>query len=375
MKTVFSNREIPHIWATQSRGDEVRGAGSIRARGAFLFSYREVIGVIDGNRAIISSYSWSVTTAKHQRQASQATNHKARVYLPVVFPDTCGHDTTASYLAALASVCKATAQENLVTLAKMCASARTINQKIRKRVSDIEACLNFAGEPVPALSTLADVKLWANGALVQSETERAVNFINSTLDQANSTLAQLKDGYLQNNAVTRLRHLANGMPGAPISAGPFISSYGRAMADLQKHGISFPANTLALPAIVSECETLQVKMENAQQKRITKKYAEQIASWRAGSDPLLPRDLPPMLRLASGNVETSWGAKVPVTVCPSLWAMVNDARKAKTNKHYDNVPVGMYSLNTITAKGDLIIGCHRIPYSEVRAIAKQLNYI
>lgn len=85
-------------------------------------------------------------------------------------------------------------------------------------------------------------------------------------------------------------------------------------------------------------------------------------------------------------IETSMGARVPVAAAPMVWAAVQatragiigdahhpryDATEARIFKRL--VRIGDYPLDRIDADGTLHAGCHSIPYSELRAMARALN--
>jgi hypothetical protein len=77
MKTVFNNRELPHVFASQSQ-DEGRGS-HMSFRGGVLYSYSTAIYRIasfKGKQYLIeNSNSFSNTTGKHQSYAWRALHH------------------------------------------------------------------------------------------------------------------------------------------------------------------------------------------------------------------------------------------------------------------------------------------------------------
>lgn len=76
MKTVFSNREVPHIWAQQT---QPTGRGSnIFFEGATIYSYGHhfPIATIKGNDVFFTLRSYSNTTAKHISRTQWAVSHK-----------------------------------------------------------------------------------------------------------------------------------------------------------------------------------------------------------------------------------------------------------------------------------------------------------
>lgn len=76
MKTVFTNNEVPHIWALQNQSE---GRGSnIFFEGATIYSYGRhfPIATIKGNDVFFTTRSYSKTTAKHISRTMGAISHK-----------------------------------------------------------------------------------------------------------------------------------------------------------------------------------------------------------------------------------------------------------------------------------------------------------
>ena len=77
MKTKYSsNRELIHIWASDSTPDIEKRANSMSCQHDKLYSYSTVISQIISNDIVIhNTANYSVTTSKQQGMASYATNH------------------------------------------------------------------------------------------------------------------------------------------------------------------------------------------------------------------------------------------------------------------------------------------------------------
>ena len=77
MRTVVKPAEVPHLWAHATQ-DEARNAqGNVSFHGPSLYSYNAIIGQrVEPRKGdvyfLLSSLSFSVTTAKHQNAASYA---------------------------------------------------------------------------------------------------------------------------------------------------------------------------------------------------------------------------------------------------------------------------------------------------------------
>lgn len=142
---------------------------------------------------------------------------------------------------------------------------------------------------------------------------------------------------------------------------------------------TFAPDMPAIAVTVSDDElraamTVRKAAEAAARTRAAVADAQARAEWRTGDHYAAPGDT--MLRL-SGNretIETSRGARVPVSVAPALWALVQRARAGDVFEIPASASnVGDFTLRDITAEGDLIVGCHHIRYAELDALAGVLG--
>lgn len=117
------------------------------------------------------------------------------------------------------------------------------------------------------------------------------------------------------------------------------------------------------------------------QAKVQKELAEPIAKWREGDIPILPaeaRELPTVLRLRDGMVETSLGASVPAPhaarALQIIRALMTDGKLPwQSNGHC--IRLGHYKLDSIERNGTIHAGCHVIPWVEVERIAPALERI
>lgn len=133
---------------------------------------------------------------------------------------------------------------------------------------------------------------------------------------------------------------------------------------------------------------MQRKRERtAQTKQATALY---VSWWRGGGIGECP---PPAsgsstlphtaLRISSDgeHVETMRGAQIPVRHARRLWPVICLAKQwgdKGTDKpallaNAVGMKLGVYTLNSITAQGDTLVGCHSIEYEEMALIAEQLG--
>ena len=83
MKKVFSNSELPHIWAAQSQDSGRTSNGSFYFDGPTIYSYGRhfPIATIEGENVFFTLRSYSNTTAKHIGKTRAAVSHKNFIYV------------------------------------------------------------------------------------------------------------------------------------------------------------------------------------------------------------------------------------------------------------------------------------------------------
>lgn len=82
-----------------------------------------------------------------------------------------------------------------------------------------------------------------------------------------------------------------------------------------------------------------------------------------------------LCRVVGDEVITSMNAKVPIKHAKRLLKIVYRVVAARSEYKMDSnhpIHIGYYSVNSITADGDVKIGCHEIKWSEVQLLGKQL---
>lgn len=108
-------------------------------------------------------------------------------------------------------------------------------------------------------------------------------------------------------------------------------------------------------------------------------YADKVAAWRGGAGVSIPyrHDAPTMLRLIDKGqtIETSRGARVPVSVAAGLWQGAKDCRRQGhvLKVEAGRAAVGDYALREIRADGSLVIGCHVLEFAELERMAATLG--
>lgn len=361
MRTNYPTADVFHRWAHQRDAHRITNRSNVHADGACLYSYAECIGIITDGRAIISSYNWSMTTNKHQWKARQAASHLNPVYLPCHFP----RDGSLPHLAQMATTEARTLLKNIDHGNK----ARMINKTIAAQYADYCTLLDFASTiqdtlPAARVDTLADLRALRDGQLVQDKLSRLngkAGALKLSIDAARNVVKrELWHGV--EHTIDQIRKL-------PTECAQLAIDYANDQLPTPDYLTKLPAQAAR---ILPKLEALQA----ARAAELVRINAEDIAHWRAGDNRQLHRDLPPLLRITGDAIQTSWGASVPVTVAPALWQMVVLARANSVGcTDCGRAKVGDYTLDAINSDGSITVGCHKIAYSELEIIARELKYI
>ena len=117
----------------------------------------------------------------------------------------------------------------------------------------------------------------------------------------------------------------------------------------------------------------QLKAQKERAEREAAENAENIRAWLAGEAESFRGhySLPVMLRANGEDMETSRGARVPLTHAKRAVLRVAKVRAAGQawRRNGSTLPVGHYHIDSISETGDVVAGCHRIAWSEIERFA------
>ena len=128
----------------------------------------------------------------------------------------------------------------------------------------------------------------------------------------------------------------------------------------------------------------RIKKENAERKALelayeTERKARQaliLSNWLNGESNQRPQGGKIYLRIQRDEIQTSWGANIPVKSAKVLWVKIQRVKESGVEYTPENAyNVGHYRLNKISILGNVTIGCHYIEYEQLQNIAKQLGLI
>jgi hypothetical protein len=124
-----------------------------------------------------------------------------------------------------------------------------------------------------------------------------------------------------------------------------------------------------------EMNRLRVEREAERRRKYREEAWPTLKRWLRGEGGSryfqTPRPLP---RIYADIVETTWGASVPLDIAKSLYWLAIRCRR----EHREFVPTrairaGDFTLSRIKPNGDLVVGCHDIPFWFMRYAAWRNN--
>lgn len=126
-------------------------------------------------------------------------------------------------------------------------------------------------------------------------------------------------------------------------------------------------------ALALQADKARKAQEKIRKAERIKEQAENLAKWKAGEDVRAYFEVT-ALRIKGDEIETSRGAKIPVEHAIRAYPILKrlHERDSSVDISAHSIKLGHYSVNRVE-KNDLIVGCHKIPFSEIYSIANQLN--
>jgi|SRR5579871_45240 hypothetical protein len=313
-KRVFPTSEVPHLWAHKSKAEARNPQGNLFFEGDVIFSYR-------------TSYPI----------ASHVTNSRGEC--AVLFRSGKAYSvTTAGHMSAV-----------------RCSIPSSVPVF---EVPNVKAKWDYAPEGVDHPTNIAAYVQDSKEALEAARNARAYGI--STLDTAFGYRNRCEE-YCEFFDVP-----------FPASSFDFLPS-GEALETLR--------------AKLSERESRATAKRNAKREAERKAWEErsriealeleeQLALWKAGNpNARLGWSAPMALRIVGNVVETSRGARVPVSHAKLALRLVRHT--VTTGREYKRTvepfKIGAYAVDKITTDGTLHAGCHVIPLSAIEEIAPLLE--
>jgi hypothetical protein len=349
MKTVFTGREIFHVFAAQKQWEGKTGNRNVSFRDTVLFSYAQPIARIvpetsHGSKvALITSRKFSITTSGHTRAASSALSHFRVFYVPLIH---LGEKQGA----------------NINYLWDMYSKAVAENMKARNLPWWIEETPEGL-KPKRDYNPLCD--------LARDVEDFAECFGLGAYDGFGGSGAEMtwKEDTRRIIAHHAARIARQNTP--------------QAIAKREKDKVKRAAQNAKKNRQEAE---RRARIEKEREERNAKEdatRAERIEAWRKGGAALFSRDLNTLphalLRVKGDTLETSHGARVPLEDAKRVFAFITRGLAIAPNmpgeKSYRaKLAIGQYSLDEIFANGDFRAGCHSIKYEEAARLAAEIGF-
>lgn len=377
MKTVYTGREVPHIFAQRNIPAARNSNDTLRFDGATLRSYAEPIAhFLPDGRCLVSVDKFSVTTSKHQAWTRYALNHMPTVWVTdlwrlVDIVTYRGEHETLEYIKRRMA--------NIAALESRLEKQRSDWKKSETR-QEIQVETESAAIAWQALGKRGDWRKTAGSEIVKRDRAEKRRRYQSTKDSLAAAidvdmsrlservaeieargetyqgatffaLENLRDDLMRRDALGALRH-------------PLTSA---AWKDARKlMGKAWAAEYLALARRVeTAAQSLQPRIDELRAAHIAAERltnAEKLEKWLNGDNVAAPRLCEVVCRVKGDTVETSQGARVPLNDALRVVKLAKACRDKGEGMQRETFATGPYKGVTVDALGNVTIGCHRLTW-------------
>jgi hypothetical protein len=410
VKHVVNAATVLHFYANQSQSDARTPSYNLKFEGKRLWSYTtqvaEFVTLRNGSELLLINDSrYSVTTSKQIRWLYQAASHKAKrgvEYFKLVLSAIGSFKSVDAACTVIQSI--KSEIDNLEGKANRARSEWRKNDYCRQ-IAKLKDTAEFiwhetTGENVGDIFETVKTRVEGfNRATAIKGFERALiemrNAVNLALnvelnpqytgyrEMSESQLTEWRTLEVANSYQSLARHFprdisvgfafvdsAGKCEAERLMGKKYVAAYRKAVKAFEPIRIEFMVRHDSAVAEVNRLWAERNARENAARDI---ENAEKLAAWLALESDYPPRVSVIQCRVKGGEVQTTQGARVPLA---DALAMVRLAKACRaTGKAYSTQDkVGQYRLTSISAAGDLTIGCHFIPWdSIVAAMARYMG--
>ena len=128
---------------------------------------------------------------------------------------------------------------------------------------------------------------------------------------------------------------------------------------------------------IKENKRKSIEAEKRKKARELAEAKEGIEKWRNHETSYCPYVAGYLLRVKdSETIETSRRAEVPMDDAKKLWKLVQHVVETgqQWKRNGKTFEIGVYSVDLIHSSGDMVVGCHKIEYSEMLNLATKLGW-
>lgn len=395
MKTVFSNQELFHIYASGTQSHGRSSNGNVYFEGGVLYSYGKhfPIALEYGDKYLFTNDSYSMTTSKHVSQARRALRHRDCIELPalrvvqeLLWIKKRAKQGDKYYKQDLpkqaAAYCKGMARE-----------IQNAQEKLKRARSDWMQ-KHWQGEI--ELHEFAARFVWQNiagrksdpikGALKQDKQERKGRLITGIIYDVDQftrgakfakareyalEIAKMRRNLLRNEHDRKdLEYIAIRVRAAcesrmsdlrrkntVINAGnrEFMTKAWQSKLNAAYNNAELAIERYINPIYAVACAEVKRFQDMTRKEKEARFHAREIHG-------ISGRDI--ICRVHKENVETSGGARVPLDHAIRLFKFAEHCRN--DGKGYEGgLNIGAYNLNKIEPSGNVTIGCHYITWEAI----------
>lgn len=381
MKTVFTVREVPHIFAARQQDEGRNSNRTLWFEGDVLSSNAQPIAMFHGDVVLITSDSFSVTTGKHTSWARYALNHLESVSVPS--------------LKKLQDVIKYRGERAALDyIAERIKDADAIRDKMKRMRADWkisnaqgeiatqERAAAIAWQAIGRQGDWREVfgaeyaafKRAARIAMYQRAGDSLVGFLDTftttdKLEYCNASAVSPRERLCRSeNTARNIRYadFIGALRGDGIGETPNWAECKELMP--AEFVAQYRANVARLADMAATFQTLADELRPQLAELERAEHAEKIAQWMRGENVSLWGIGETLCRVINGDtVETSKGARVPLADAERVVRLAQRCRAAGETFQKQTFATGSYQGIAVDAEGNVTIGCHRMTY---RAIAE-----
>lgn len=363
-RTVFDNPMVAHIWAAQRQPHGRSSNGNISFSGSTLYSYATPIARLvrsaDGSTvALLDRASYSVTTSRHQQYARSAAGHLTP--LSVKYVTARGEGCAPSIPWGLED------WKSAEEIAGLCAADwevyRIHTANMRALLEAFDASVSDMMGRRPSINT--------EGTLWESD----------TVECAHGVLAGLLRPAVEYAETFDLPAPRRNLPEIALMV---AQSFAHKLALWNEPKAKAKRDKARARTAAGRTEQEAARHEARQEEARLRMLdaVQRLFKWREGASVpgyLLPHDttLGAALRVTGEELQTSWGASVPLAHAIRVLRAVEACRAKgegwKRNGH--TLHVGHFQIDSIEPNGDFKAGCHFIKWQEVERVAGALGLL
>lgn len=344
-RSTFPSNELAHVWAHQGQASGRRSDDYMSFDGPAFYSYRTVIARVlttkGGNRVYLrDTYHFSNSTSKHQSHVNRAIPGNASEFAVSIGKMGQSLDLTPGEL-----------RDHYLTKYRT-PNARSSSRYARIRAEDVQ---------------------WRVGRL--SEAIRVCQVFGLAHARLDTELANAQTKLTAANEVCRAAKVKSDAQSAKRKASERADKVARAISMAEaivKAGVLPDSPKVNMEAIHllgsrSDLKAAIVAMVEA-------KHKAAMDDWRAGG--MVGQSVhqwPTMLRAEGDDMQTSKGARVPLSDAKRAYLFANRLRAKGWHRNGERFAVGMYELDAVNEQG-IVAGCHRISWEEIDRFAALMDW-